>query len=141
MLCSSLLLFTSRAFLASLCSREQQLAYVEAENSVLLRWVPGADGASGATGYRRVDTGPRGGRFCSWGRESEQRKGGVRMRRVLIVLSLALVMALVMALTVGTGVAKQATSFEKGQTTTHKGNSTNSQVDSCFQGKGSQNPC
>jgi hypothetical protein len=48
---SSLLLFTSRAFLASLCSREQQLAYVEAENSVLLRWVPGADGASGATGY------------------------------------------------------------------------------------------
>ena len=63
------------------------------------------------------------------------------MRRVLIVLSLALVMALVMALTVGTGVAKQATSFEKGQTTTYKGNSTNSQEDSCFQGKGSQNPC
>jgi hypothetical protein len=48
-----LLLFTSGVILASLSSRERQLAYyVEAENSALLRWVPkGPDGASGATGY------------------------------------------------------------------------------------------
>jgi hypothetical protein len=30
---------------------ETKLEPVEAKNSVLLIWVPGADGASGATGY------------------------------------------------------------------------------------------
>ena len=33
------------------CSKERQRANVEAKNSVPQMWVPGADGASGATGY------------------------------------------------------------------------------------------
>jgi hypothetical protein len=75
----SLLLFTSRAFVASLCRREQQLAYVEAVNSVLLKWVPGADGASGATGYEgSID--PMAG-FCFLGKGSERQGKGVMSRR------------------------------------------------------------
>jgi hypothetical protein len=39
------------AYFSLVCSREQQLADVEAKNSVSYRWVPETWGASGTTGY------------------------------------------------------------------------------------------
>jgi capsular polysaccharide biosynthesis protein len=62
------------------------------------------------------------------------------IKRIVLLLVVAL---FVVALSAPVALAKQATSGPQGtgQTTTYKGNSTNSQVDSCFQGAGSQNPC
>jgi hypothetical protein len=54
------------------------------------------------------------------------------------LLVTALVMALVMSFG-GPAFAKQAQTFEKGQTTTHKGNSTNSPVVSCHHGSAGSN--
>jgi hypothetical protein len=63
------------------------------------------------------------------------------MRRIVVILTVAALLVVALTVTAGTGFARQATNFEKGQTTTHQGNSTNSPVVSCTQGKGSSNPC
>jgi len=58
------------------------------------------------------------------------------VKRVLLVLVVALVMAAMLALTVGPALAKQATSGPQGtgQTETHQGNSLNSPVVDCHHG-------
>jgi hypothetical protein len=60
------------------------------------------------------------------------------MKKRIALLVTALVMALTMSFG-GTAFAKQATTFEKGQTTTHQGNSTNSPVVSCHHGSEGSN--
>jgi hypothetical protein len=57
------------------------------------------------------------------------------MRRIVLMLTVATLLVVALTITAGTGLAKQATVFSKGELTTHKGNSTNSQVDSCAHGK------
>jgi hypothetical protein len=60
------------------------------------------------------------------------------MRKRLTLLVMAFVMALMMSLG-GVAFAKQAQTFEKGQTTTHQGNSENSPVVSCHHGSPGSN--
>ena len=60
----------------------------------------------------------------------------MRKRETLLVM--AFVMALMMSLG-GMAFAKQAQTFEKGQTTTHQGNSENSPVVSCHHGSPGSN--
>jgi hypothetical protein len=55
------------------------------------------------------------------------------MRKRVTLLIAALMMALTMSFG-GVAFAKQATTFSKGETTTHQGNSTNSPVVSCHHG-------
>ena len=60
------------------------------------------------------------------------------MRKRIALLVTALVMALMMSLG-GPAFAKQAQTFERGQTTTHQGNSENSPVVSCHHGSEGSN--
>jgi hypothetical protein len=60
------------------------------------------------------------------------------MRKRVTLLVMAFVMALMMSLG-GVAFAKQAQTFEKGQTTTHQGNSENSPVVSCHHGSPGSN--
>jgi hypothetical protein len=60
------------------------------------------------------------------------------MRKRVTLLVMAFVMALMMSLG-GMAFAKQAQTFEKGQTTTHQGNSENSPVVSCHHGSPGSN--
>jgi hypothetical protein len=60
------------------------------------------------------------------------------MRRRITMLVMAAMLALSMTFG-GVAFAKQATSFERGCTTVHKGNSTNSQVDSQHRGGANSN--
>ena len=55
------------------------------------------------------------------------------MRKRITLLVTALMMALTMSFG-GVAFAKQAQTFEKGKTTTHQGNSTNSPVVECHHG-------
>ena len=55
------------------------------------------------------------------------------MRKRITLLVTALMLALSMSFG-GVAFAKQATTFERGQTTTHQGNSENSPVVSCHHG-------
>ena len=57
-----------------LFKEQNRLVRVEARNSVLQGWAPiRADGASGATGYLRVDS-PGGSRFCLLGKRKRERE-------------------------------------------------------------------
>ena len=60
------------------------------------------------------------------------------MRKRVTLLVMAFVMALMMSFG-GMAFAKQAQTFEKGQTTTHQGNSENSPVVSCHHGSPGSN--
>jgi hypothetical protein len=60
------------------------------------------------------------------------------MRKRVTLLVMAFVMVLMMSLG-GVAFAKQAQTFEKGQTTTHQGNSENSPVVSCHHGSPGSN--
>ena len=61
------------------------------------------------------------------------------MKRILLMLSLAAMLVVALAVTAGTGFAKQATQFQKGTTTVHQGNSTNSPVVDCHHGSPGSN--
>jgi hypothetical protein len=60
------------------------------------------------------------------------------MRKRITLLIAALMLALSMSFG-GVAFAKQATTFERGQTTTHQGNSENSPVVSCHHGSEGSN--
>ena len=65
------------------------------------------------------------------------------MKRILLVLTVALMMAAMMAAMVAPAFAKHAQTFSHGQTATYQGNSTNSPQISCHHGSPGSNgsPC
>jgi hypothetical protein len=65
------------------------------------------------------------------------------MRRIVVILTVAALLVVALTVTAGTGFAKQKQVFERGQTTTHQGNSENSPVVSCHHGSPNSNgsPC
>jgi len=67
----------------------------------------------------------------------EEEKGGETMKRIILVLTGALIITAMMVFMSPTGFAKQAKEFNPppGQTEVHKGNSTKSPTDFCTTGK------
>src|SRR5215208_8511482 len=61
------------SLLDSIASTDQKFGLVEAQNFVPSIWAPGAEGASGATGYARDHCDPWRPVFV-WERESEERR-------------------------------------------------------------------
>ena len=56
------------------------------------------------------------------------------MKRIIMMLAVAALMVAMVAYTVAPAFAKHATTFERGQTATYQGNSTNSPQISCHHG-------
>ncbi len=74
-----------------------------------------------------------------WERESEKGKEVKRVKRILVILALALIVATVMATGAMQASAKSVTTFNPppGESEVHAGNSENSKVKTCTSGKSS----
>jgi hypothetical protein len=61
------------------------------------------------------------------------------MKRIILMLTVAAMLVVAMTVPAAPAFAKQKTTFQQGQTTTHQGNSVNSPVVSCHHGSPGSN--